>query len=159
MNELYHGTLAQNLQSIRETGLRPQKGSWTSDFHSDAIALVYAVGENHRGRLSAVLTGQMAKAGLVQWSDNYQFGHFKSDLVEHCAVIVVSTARFSCYPDRFQAGHPPGSEPGDWYSREAIGIGDIKRILVGQEMLDWLKPSELDFMHRLREVLRERCVR
>ena len=137
----------------------PHKGLWTTDFHSDADALVYAVSQKHLGKLNAVLTGQMAKAGLVQWSDNYDYTQFRSDLIKHVAIIAVSAEKFCCYPDRFENGHPPGAEPGDWYSRDTIGVEGIRRIMIGQEMFDWLKPSELDFTHRLREVLRERCVR
>jgi RNA:NAD 2'-phosphotransferase (TPT1/KptA family) len=69
MQKLYHGTLARNLPSIRVHGLLPQKGSWTATFYKDAPDLVYAVDEERKGRLLAIITGQLARAGLVNLSD------------------------------------------------------------------------------------------
>jgi len=157
MNELYHGTLARNLPAIRKAGLLAQKGSWTVDFHSEAAELVYAVDESRRGRVIVAITGQMAKSGLVQWSENYQFDHFNADLTKHGAVVVVSAVSFSSYSAQFEQGHPPGAEPGDWYSRQSVSLNDIQRIMIGHEMLDWLKPDEMDFAYRFRDILRNRC--
>jgi RNA:NAD 2'-phosphotransferase (TPT1/KptA family) len=67
--KLYHGTLARNLPSIRALGLLPQKGSWTATFYKDASDLLYAVDEDRKGRLIAIITGQIACAGLVRVSD------------------------------------------------------------------------------------------
>jgi hypothetical protein len=154
MDKLYHGTLARNVPSIRKAGLLPQKGLWTADYHSEAEALVYATSENHRGKLTTIMAGQLAKAGFVHWSEQYEFDHFKNDLISHCAIIIVKVDRFRCYPDHFEAGHPSGTEPGDWYSREVISTEEIQGVLTGQKLLDWLKPSAPDFTYRLRDVLR-----
>jgi len=154
MRELYHGTLAQNVPSIIKSGLLLQKGLWTSDFHSDASELVYAVDDSHRGKLITIITGQIAKCGLLRCSDNYLFDDFKADLMQHGAVVIIRAAAiFRRYPDHFESGHPPGTEPGDWYSREPVSVDNIQRIMTGQGMLDWLEPSECDFTHRLRDIL------
>jgi hypothetical protein len=157
MDKLYHSTLARNVPSIRKLGLLPQRGLWTADYHSKAEALVYATNESHRGKLATIMAGQLAKAGFVQWSEKYQFDHFKNDLFEHCAIIILKVDKLHCYPDRFEAGHPDGTEPGDWYSRQVISVEEILGVLTGQELLDWLEPSEPDFTYRLRDVLRRRC--
>lgn len=154
VGDVYHGTLAQNIQSIRRTGLSPRRGAWTTNFHSDAVELVYAVHENRKGRLIAIITGQIAKSGLVRFSNDYQFDDFRNDLAEHGAIIVVKATTFCCSENPSTRGHPAGVEPGDWYSRQPVGIEDIQRIMVGQEMLDWLNPHEMDFACRFREVLR-----
>ncbi|MGO9050235.1 MAG: hypothetical protein ACLQFW_25700, partial [Xanthobacteraceae bacterium] len=136
MDKLYHSTLARNVQSIMTIGLLPKKGLWTADFHWDAKELVYAADENHRGSLIVVVAGQMAKSRLVQWSDHYQFGHFSNDLNKRGAIIVVRRATFRHYPDHFEHGHPSGTEPGNWYSREPIGTEHIQGIMTGREMLN-----------------------
>jgi hypothetical protein len=158
MSRLYHGTLAQHLKSIRKIGLSPRKGLWMANFHSDPAELVFAADENHRHRLVLAITGQMAKADLVLWADSYQFQHFNADLLNHGAVVEVGTATFRSYPPgQFVIGHPSGTEPGDWYSREPISVDDIHGIKTGQEMLDWLKPSATEFTHTYRDVLRRHC--
>jgi hypothetical protein len=154
MNELYHGTLAQNIESIRKIGLLPRRGSWTAGFHSNASELVYAVDESRRGRIIVAITGQMAKADLVRWSDDYQINHFNNDLAKHGAVVVIRTATFRSYPGSFESGHPPGTEPGDWYSCQSVGVEEIQGIMIGQEMLSWLQPHEMDFAYRYSEILR-----
>jgi len=155
MSNLYHGTLARNVQSIRKTGLLPRKGLWMTNFHSDAAELVFAADGNHRHRLILAITGQMTKASLIVCDDNYQFEDFNADLLKHGAVVEVGMATFSSYPpERFVSGHPQGTEPGDWYSREPISIDDIHGIMTGQEMRDWLNPSATEFIHTYREVLR-----
>jgi hypothetical protein len=157
--KLYHGTLAQNVQAIREQGLLPRKGSWTESFHENAVDLVYAVDEDRRARIVPAITGQMAKHGLVRWSDDYQFVSFYNDLIAHGAVVVFNAATFCCYPPNlFKAGHPAGTEPGDCYSHESVGSEAIERVMIGQEMLDWLKPiAHADFTYRYREILRRWC--
>jgi RNA:NAD 2'-phosphotransferase (TPT1/KptA family) len=82
---LYHGTLRRNVPSIRSAGLQPQRGAWAARFHPDAAALVYAVDDEHRSAAILAVTGQMAKAGLIQVSKNYSFDNFKNDLIEHGA--------------------------------------------------------------------------
>ena len=95
---LYHGTLRRNVPSIRDTGLRPQRGAWAARFHPDAAALVYAVDDEHRSSAILAIAGQMAKAGLIQESEKYSFDDFKNDLIEHGAVIVVKATTFRRYP-------------------------------------------------------------
>jgi hypothetical protein len=145
---LYHGTLRRNVSSIRATGLLPQRGAWASRFCPDAAALVYAVDDEHRSSATLAVAGQMAKAGLIQRSENYQFDDFKSHLIEHGAVIVVKATTFRCYPWSFEQGHPTGAEPGNWYSLEPV---TVESEMIGKEMLAWLKPSEQDFIHRYRD--------
>jgi hypothetical protein len=96
------------------------------------------------------------KAGLIRWSSDYCFDDYKNDLIKHGAVVVVKAATFRRYPDFFESGHPSGAEPGDWYSLEPIGLDGIQEIMIGQDMLDWLEPSEPDFTYRLCNVLRMR---
>jgi hypothetical protein len=143
---LYHGTLRQNLPSIRDHGLRPQRGA--ARFQPDAAALVYAVDDEHRSSAILAIAGQMAEAGLIKKLENYLFDDFKSDLVEHGAVIILKATTFHHYPWSFESGHPTGAEPGNWYSSESVSI---EREMIGKEMLAWLKPSEQDFIHRYRE--------
>jgi hypothetical protein len=159
VRKLYHGTLARNIPSIRERGLLPQKGLWTESFHDSAVDLVYAVDEDRRARIVPAITGQIARHGLVQWSDDYEIEHFYNDLVTHGAVVVINAATFCYYPSNFlKKGHPAGSEPGDYYSRESVGVEAIERVMIEQEMLDWLKPiADADFTCRYREILREYC--
>jgi hypothetical protein len=151
---LYHGTLAENIQSIRNTGLLPRKGLWTANFHVNAPELVYAVDESRRGRLIAIITGQIAKTGLVRFSDQYDFDHFNNDLARYGAVVVITAAMFRSCLSFSERGHPEGVEPGDWYSREPVGVENILEIIAGQEMIGWLKPHPIDFECRFREILR-----
>jgi hypothetical protein len=145
---LYHGTLRRNVPSIRDAGLRPQRGAWATRFHPDAAALVYAVDEEHRSSAILAIAGQMAKAGLIQESEDYSFDDFKNNLMEHGAVIVVKATTFSRYPWSFESRHPTGAEPGNWYSSDSVRI---ESEMIGKEMLAWLKPSEQDFIHRYRD--------
>jgi hypothetical protein len=157
MIELYHGTLATNVQQIETVGLLPRKGSWAAKFYPQASELVYAVAENRKGRLIVIIAGQMAKSGLIKWSTEYRFGDFNNDLVRHAAVVVVGQATFRHYPGAFESGHPPGAEPGDWYSHEPITKEHIRRIIVGEELLEWIRPNEMDFTHRIRDMLQTEC--
>jgi hypothetical protein len=145
---LYHGTLRRNLPSIGETGLRPDRGVWAQHFHLDAVALVYAVDDQHKSAATLAIAGQMANAGLVKRSEDYSFEDFKNDLIEHGAVVVVKAATFRCYPWSFESGHPSGAEPGNWCSSEPVRI---EGEMIGQEMLAWLKPHEQDFFFRYRD--------
>jgi hypothetical protein len=154
VQRLYHCTLAPNLESIRKIGLLPRRGSLAAKFYPDAAELIYAVDEVHKGRLTSILTGQMAGTGLVRWSENYQFGDFKRDLVTHGAVVVFQSTAFCCRGNSENGGHPPSLEVGDWYSREPVSRTSIEREIVGQEMLDWPKPHEVDFTCRYRDRLR-----
>lgn len=157
MQKLYHCTLAQNLESIRKAGLLPRKGLLAEKFYPDAEKLIYAVDEDRKGRLIAIITGQMARNDLVQWSKSYQFEDFKNDLITHGAVVVFQTTAFCCRRNCKEPGHPPSVEVGDWYSRESVSNKSIEREMVGQEMLDWLKPHEMDFIYRYRDRLRSWC--
>jgi hypothetical protein len=145
---LYHGTLRRSLPSIRKTGLTPQRGAWAARFHPEAPALVYAVDDEHRSSTILAIGGQMARAGLIQRSQNYSFDNFKNDLIEHGAVVVVRASAFRHYPWVFESGHPPGSEPGNWYSSEPASV---ESEMVGEEMLAWLRPSKEDFIYRYRD--------
>lgn len=149
---LYHGTLRRNLQSIRKAGLQPQRGVWAACFHPSAEPLVYAVDDKHRSAAILAITGQMAKANLVQRSENYSFDDFKNDLIEHGAIIVVRATTFLGHPWSVELGHPTGAEPGNWYSSETVSV---ESEMVGKEMLAWLKPHEQDFIHRYRDHTQE----
>jgi hypothetical protein len=152
---LYHGTLRRNLPSIRDTGLRPQRGAWGSRFHAGDCFLVHAVNDEHRGALIVAIAGQMKIARLALQSANYSFDDFKNDLLEHGAVVVVKATTFSHHPScsesvHAEATHPTGAEPGTWYSSEAVSI---ESEMTGKEMLAWLSPNEEDFRYRFRDVL------
>jgi hypothetical protein len=153
MQKLYHGTLAQNLPSIREQGLMPQAGSWTAAFYEKAPNLVYAVDEDRKGRLIAIITGQIARAGLVHLPDTYTFENFKHDFAGHGAVIKFTSATFSCYEPFSELKHPPSVEQGDWYSSEPVSADHIEQIITGTEMVEWLKPHPVDFSGRYHEIL------
>ncbi|MGC1299728.1 MAG: hypothetical protein WA869_32280, partial [Alloacidobacterium sp.] len=116
-------------------------------FHPFAAPLVYAVDDEHRSAAILAITGQMAKANLVQRSENYSFDDFKNDLIEHGAIIVVKATTFRGHPWSFELGHPTGAEPGNWYSSEPVSV---ESEMIGKEMLAWLKPSEQDFIIRYR---------
>jgi hypothetical protein len=145
---LYHGTLRRNVPSIRGTGLQPQRGAWAARFHPNAADLVYAVDDEYRSSAILAIAGQMAKAGLVQRSENYPFDDFKNDLIEHGAVIAVNATTFCHYPWSLAPGHPTGAEPGNWYSSEPVSV---EGEMIGEGMLAWLKPSEQDFNLRYRD--------
>lgn len=149
---LYHGTLLRNLQSIRNAGLQPQRGAWAARFHPSAAPLVYAVDEGHRSAAILAISGQMAKANLVQRSENYSLDDFKNDLIEHGAIIVVKATTFRGHPWSFESGHPTGAEPGNWYSLEPVSV---ESEMIGKEMLAWLKPNEQDFICRYRRHTQE----
>jgi hypothetical protein len=106
---------------------------------------VYAVDDEHRSAAILAIAGQIARAGLIQSSKDLSFDDFKKHLIEHGAVIVVKAATFRYYPWSFEAGHPIGAEPGNWYSSEAV---KVENVMLGEEMLVWLDPSEQDFIHR-----------
>jgi hypothetical protein len=156
MQRLYHGTLARNVSSIRTYGLLPQNGSWTAAFYPDAPDLVYAVNEDHQGRLMAIISGQIARAGLVQVSDAYSFEDFKRDLGVHGAAIVFTSATFSCYETFSDLKHPPSVEQGDCYSSVPVAADQIETIITGQDMVEGLKPHEVDFSCRYLGILRDR---
>jgi hypothetical protein len=153
MFRLYHGTLARNISSIRAYGLLPQNGSWTAAFYPDAPDLVYAVNEDHQDRLMAIITGQIARAGLVQVSDAYAFEDFKHDLGVHGAAIVFTSTTFSCYEAFSDLKHPSSVEQGDCYSSVPVAADQIERIITGQEMVDWLNPHPVDFSCRYLGIL------
>ncbi len=149
---LYHGTLRRNVQSIRDAGLRPQRGVWAAHFHPDAPDLVYAVDDEHRSAAILAVVGQMANAGFVRGTENYSFDDFRNDLIKHGAVIVVKGTTFRHHPWSFESGHPTGAEPGNWYSSEPVSV---ESDMIGEQMLAWLKPSEQDFIHRYRSHIPE----
>jgi hypothetical protein len=104
---LYHGTLRRNVPSIRATGLQPQRGAWAERFHRDAADLVYAVDDQHPASALLAIVGQMTKACLAHWTENYSFDDFKNDLIEHGAVLVVKASSFRHHPWTFDtSGHP-----------------------------------------------------
>jgi hypothetical protein len=154
---LYHGTLAQNTESIRIAGLSPKKGLLAEKFSRQAGEFIYAVDDDRKGRLTAIIAGQIAINGLVQWSENYQFENFNSDLIAHGAVIVFRASTFCCRERFEEPGHPPSIEVGDWYSRESVSNKNIERVIIGKELLDWLDPHEKDFTCRYRDRLRALC--
>jgi len=160
IQKLYHGTLVVNLPSIRATGLVPRIGSTTAGYHVGAVDLVYAVDEGRKPRLVKILAQQMVSARLIRWSEGYQLNDLRRDLIEHAAVVVVPASNFVLYPGdgvldpSERSRHPRGAEPGDWYSCETVVIvGEM----IGQEMLDWLKITESQFVHDYRELIRRRC--
>jgi hypothetical protein len=144
MDKLYHGTLAQNLPSIREQGLLPKNGPLTASYHgNDAANLVFAIEENRKGLLVKIMIQQIIKAGLVSVSDVYHFDDFKRDFITHGALVIVNKNLFNCYgftDDPHE--HPVGVERGDRYSRDPVRI---EGEMVGQEMLDWLHIIETNF--------------
>jgi hypothetical protein len=153
MHKLYHGTLARNLTSIRAQGLRPQRGPWTMAFYPGAPDLVYAVAESGKGRLIAIVAGQIARAGLVHLSDSYSFDDFNADLGAHGAVVVLTPTTFSFCETNSELGRPASVEPGDWYSHEPVSTDQIEGVMTGPEMVNWLKPHPVDFSCRYREIL------
>jgi hypothetical protein len=156
MQKLYHGTLARNVPSIRAQGLVPQKGSWTKAFYNDARDLLYAVDEGRKARLIAIITGHLARSGIVCLSDGYTFDDFKNDLSNHGAVVIFTTATFSCREPFSELKHPSSVEQGDWYSTEPVSSADIEQIMTGRAMQDWLNPHAADFDYRYRCILQER---
>src|ERR1700730_8286573 len=156
MQKLYHGTLARNVPSIRAQGLVPQKGSWTKAFYNDAPDLLYAVDEGRKARLIAIITGQLARSGIVRLLDGYTFDDFENDLSTHGAVVVFSTANFSYCEPLSELKHPSSVEQGDWYSTKPVSIAAIDEIMTGRGMVDWLNPQEVDSDCRPRCILHER---
>jgi hypothetical protein len=156
MQKLYHGTLARNVPSIRERGLVPQKGSWTRAFYNDAPDLLYAVDEGRKARLIAIITGQLARSGIVCLSDGYTFDDFKNDLSNHGAVIIFEAATFAYREPFSELKYPSSVEQGDWYSTEPVSSADIDQIMTGRAMADWLNPHAVDFDYRYRCMLHER---
>jgi hypothetical protein len=71
------------------------------------------VDDEHRSAAILAITGQMVKTNLVQRPENYSFDDFKSDLIEHGAIIVVKATTFRGHPWSFESGHPSGAEPGN----------------------------------------------
>jgi hypothetical protein len=145
---LYHGTLLQNLPSIREKGLLPQKGLWTESFHPHAAGLVYAVDDEHSSAAILAIAGHMVGAGLVQHTEKYSFDDFRNDLIGHGAVIRVKATTFRHRSWSSESGHPIGAEPGNWYSVEPVRA---EMEMTGMEMLAWLKPHKQDFNLRYRD--------
>jgi hypothetical protein len=152
MQKLYHGTLTKNLASIRAQGLVPKIGSTTAGYHKNAVDLVYAVDEGRKARLVNIITQQLMNSCLIRWSPDYQFDDFKSDLI--------GSDKFTFYPGVIfhplqPSEHPPGAEPGDWYSCEPVKIeGEI----VGDEMLGWFELTESNFTHDYQALLRQRFI-
>lgn len=156
MDQLYHGTLARNIPSIQKTGLLPQRSVWTAKFHAEATELVYAVDQSRIGRLTVIITGQMASSDLIEYSADYQFGQFVDDLARHGAIVVLRPEKFRCCSDFSEKGHPQGVEPGDWYSDQAVSTDDIRQTISGPQIIDWLKPHPMDFELRFRNILRQK---
>jgi hypothetical protein len=141
---LYHGTLRRNVPSIRATGLQPRRGAWAEHFHPNAADLVYAVDDQHPASALLAIVGQMTKARLAHWTENYTFDAFNKDLIEHGAVVVVKPISFRHHPWTFNtSGHPQGVEQGNWYSSEPV---NIESELIGRDMLNLLRPSEQEFI-------------
>jgi hypothetical protein len=158
---LYHGTLVQNSETIKEQGLLPRSGSVTTDYHDNAVGLVYAVDESRKGSLIRIIIQQMINSCLIQWVDDYQFDDFKRDMREHGMILVLKADCFCFCPNDVEALSrpskcPKGVEPGDWYSYERV---TPEAEMKGQEMLDWLEITELSFTHDYRELLRRKFTR
>jgi hypothetical protein len=149
---LYHGTLRRNLSSIMEKGLLPQKGEWAGSYYKDASDLVYAIGRDRRGLLLPIITAQIARAGLVEWSEDYRFDQYKEDFASHGAIVLVKTTA----PFRIcvEHGNPPGAEQGDWYSTEPITIEHVEKTVVGSKLFNWINLSNEEFVYRLRGIIR-----
>jgi hypothetical protein len=155
MQKLYHSTLARNGPSIRAHGLVPQKGSWTRAFYNDAPDLLYAVDEGRKARLIAIITGQLARSGIVCLYDGYNFEEFTNDLSNHGAVVVFVTATFSYREPFSELKHPSSVEEGDWYSTEPVSSADIEQIMTGRTLVEWLHPHPVDFDYRYRCILNQ----
>jgi hypothetical protein len=149
----YHGTLRRNLSSIREKGLLPQKGAWTGSYYEHANDLVYAIGNDRIGLLLPIITGQIARASLIPWSEDYRFDQYKEDFASHGAIVFIKpTAPFRLCTKQ---GDPPGAEQGDWYSSEPVSIDQIERTVVGSELFKWVNLSIEEFVYRLRGMIRD----
>ena len=151
----YHGTLRRNIASIKQDGLLSRTGILARDYHEDAVDHVYAVSEDRKGRLIRIITHQMGIAGLVSLTEGYQFNDFKNDLAAHGAVFTLNQIGFV---ECDENGNPPGAEMGDWYKKESVSVLNIRKVIVGQRLLDWLNPNEVDFKYRDRAILHKWCV-
>jgi hypothetical protein len=131
VNRLYHGTLVQNIPSIREQGVLPQNDLWTAEFYSSAPRHVYACRLGAKRTANSRYSQEHGTNALVQWSEDGTFDEFKDDLWIHGAVIVLRTTPFHCCHAPCKTSAPAGRRAGDWYSCDSVGIENIEGEIIG----------------------------
>jgi hypothetical protein len=147
-HKLYHGTLTQNIEKIREQGLVPQPGTVTTAYHEGAANFVCAADEEHKGGLTRIIIQQMANASLIKWSCDYSLDTFKCDLIENAIIVVVDASHFSRCSEISNC--PKGVEEGDWYSCKPV---PVEAEISGHTMLNWLPLSDTNFRYDYRKLL------
>lgn len=145
---LYHGTVIDNIDSIRKYGLLPSVGKFVKDaYESDIIGcdgnpddylkeLVFATDKQQLDRAVTAITAQIGlklNKGFHDVTDD--------EFIKHGMLAIIKDGDFVMErrpdsDDRDWREYPHTVEPGDYYSDDYIGV-DI--ILTGNNMIRVLK--------------------
>jgi hypothetical protein len=140
---LYHGTLIDNVPSIKRYGLLPSVGKFVknaydmSEYDVDEEnylkELVFATEKKQLGKAVVAITAQISyklNKGLHDVTDD--------EFIKHGAIAVIKDGDdlMSYRTDTDNDSHPYTAEPGDYYSEDYIGVDYI---LTGNKMISLLE--------------------
>jgi pyrimidine deaminase RibD-like protein len=135
VKELYHGTLATNVDSILANGLNPTVGEFTKSIYANkAKPLVFAADINGSRAVYCALASQIGR----------KFNKFPpsaADIARHGAILVISrdVGKFKQHNSTRRQG---SKEPSDYTSQETIHIDNV---LTGKDLLQWIKTHNADW--------------
>lgn len=133
--ELFHGTLATNVDSILSNGLNPTVGEFTKSIYSTkAKPLIFAADTKGSRAVYCALQSQIG----IKLN---KFPLSAEEIAKHGAILVISkdVGKFKQYVSKRRQG---SKEPTDYTSRETVHIDNV---ITGNELLRWIKTHNADW--------------
>lgn len=137
---LYHGTIIDNVPSIKAIGLIPMSGNFVSNAYDevDADELPDLVFATDKKRLSKAVSAATAQVGFKLGKGFHDVTD--EDFINNAAILKIEDGDLnfdysSNNRDFDREEHPYTVEPGDYYSRHSIRPDDI---LTGKSMIKLL---------------------
>jgi hypothetical protein len=133
MPMLYHGTLVDNLPSIKQHGLTPRVGAFTADIYgAKALPLVFAADAHQARSVYCSLVSSIFKK--INHKPNLE------EFLQHAVVLVIQSDKdkFERYSGKIRKG---SLEPGDYYSTQPV---KPDHILQGDKLHEWLMQTNAD---------------
>lgn len=142
---LWHGTVIDNVPSIKNIGLVPDVGDFTKDAYGSQIPekylkdLVFAADKHTLDKALSAMVGQIAIKLKKDFHDVTD-----QDIRVHGALLKIKNGeeyfnKFDPY-DIKQADAGPQVEPEDWYSDNYIGVDNI---ITGNKLISVMKSYNL----------------
>jgi hypothetical protein len=150
---LYHGTIIDNLESIRRFGLIPYRGGFVEEFYSDSEneeelpELVFAADKNTINKAINAMLFHIGKK-LNKWTSEVT----EEDIKAHGLLTIIRGDPYtgeanSSFKQRKEDNkydswkeHPSTVEPDDYYTEDVVPNVDI---LVGNKLLNFLRRTAL----------------